>query len=134
MANCPHGFPQDECLICQTLGVRQPEPATKAAQAKAKVPSTVLVRDDEVARPLPARRATQAEVPANRQRASGKTSVMVGLVLIVVGGLLVWAFGGLFRLAFHIFEYSALSIVAGWVGYRLGHWRGQRDQHERPAS
>lgn len=48
------------------------------------------------------------------------------LVVIVVGGLLVWAFAGLLSVAFHIVEYVAVALVAGWVGYKLGHARGRR--------
>jgi len=46
---------------------------------------------------------------------------------VVVGGLLVWAFAGIFDLAFHIFEYVAIALVAGWVGYKLGHAAGRHE-------
>jgi hypothetical protein len=48
------------------------------------------------------------------------------LVAIVVGGLLIWAFAGVLSVAFRIAEYVAVALVAGWVGYKLGHARGRR--------
>ena len=49
------------------------------------------------------------------------------MVAIVVGGLLVWAFAGVLSVAFHIAEYAALALVAGWVGYKLGHSAAAED-------
>jgi hypothetical protein len=141
VANCPHGFPEDQCLICQTLGVRHASPVTSAKAGKAAKPAKVeattrgglVLADDDLARSLPTRRNAQLEAPGaapQGRRASGKANVLAGLALIVVGGLLVWVFGGLFRLAFHIFEYAALAIVSGWVGYKLGHLRGRRERRK----
>ena len=128
VATCQHGFAQDQCLICQTLGVRQGSQAPATGKVARKVEgdrrSSLVLTEDDIAHALPARQL-QPDPPARRQRSSGKASVLAGLVLIVVGGLLVWVFGGLFRLAFHIFEYAALAIVSGWVGYRIGQFRGR---------
>ncbi len=44
---------------------------------------------------------------------------------VVAGAVLVWAFGGLFSLAFHIAEYVALALAAGWAGYKVGYARGE---------
>jgi hypothetical protein len=38
----------------------------------------------------------------------------------------IWVFAGVFLFALHIAEYVALALVAGWVGYRIGHARGRR--------
>lgn len=65
---------------------------------------------------------------ADRPR-RGRFSLLGALALVVVAGLLVWAFAGLFVLAFHIFEFAALALVAGWLGYKLGHARGRRQHH-----
>jgi hypothetical protein len=123
VANCPHGFPEDQCLICQTLGTAPPQ-AGRGVKAQDRPGSTLLVEPAVQAR-LPAR--SQDTAPAAGRRGSG-ARVMAGLGVIVVAGLLVWAFAGLFVLAFHIFEYAALAVVAGWLGYKLGHFRGRRER------
>ncbi len=48
------------------------------------------------------------------------------LGIIVVGGVLLWAFAGVVSLAFHIGEFVAVGAIAGWLGYKLGHARGRR--------
>ena len=139
MANCTHGFPQDQCLICQTLGAREAA-APDAGRARTAERSNLLVQD-ELSRPLPARATGGAPFAQTGQpvqpgpgrppkRRSGKATVVTGLAVIVVGGLLVWAFAGLFELAFHLFEFAALALVAGWVGYKIGHAVGRHD-HEK---
>lgn len=75
-------------------------------------------------------RAGNGATPARRRRGIGARAI-TGLVVIVVAGLMVWAFAGIFVLAFHIFEYAALALVAGWVGYKLGHAKGR---HEHRAT
>jgi len=124
VANCAHGFPQGECLICQTLGGSQ----TKSTATKTKVadsPEAMAVMSDGRSSPalVP---AEPDHRPARRQGGTGMGSFWAILVAIVVGGLLVWAFAGVLSVAFHIAEYAALALVAGWVGYKLGHSRGRR--------
>jgi hypothetical protein len=48
------------------------------------------------------------------------------LGVIVVGGVLLWAFAGVVSLAFHIGEFVVVAGVAGWLGYKLGNIRGRR--------
>jgi hypothetical protein len=48
---------------------------------------------------------------------------------VVVGGVALWLFAGIFSHVFRLFEYAAVALVAGWVGYKLGHFQG-RHQHE----
>jgi hypothetical protein len=48
---------------------------------------------------------------------------------IVVGGVALWIFGGLFSHVFHLFEYAVVAVVAGWIGYKMGHAQG-RHEHE----
>lgn len=138
MANCVHGFPQGDCLICKTLGVAGPG-KTGAVQAKTKVAggkqATALLADDDLGRALPATRAqnvpnTNAET---RQRKPRGMRSLLGLVAVIaVGGLAILAFGRIFDLAFHIFEYAAIALVAGWIGYKAGHAAGRHERdHER---
>jgi hypothetical protein len=124
VANCVHGFPQSQCLICQTLGTSSPAKPGKAT--KVAEPRGNLLIDDDLGRSLPANRALSAASPSPRR--SGKTTLLAGVGVIVVGGLLILAFGGIFELAFHIFEFAALALVAGWAGYKLGHYRGRRER------
>jgi hypothetical protein len=122
VANCAHGFPQGECLICQTLGGSQ---ATATKTKVAGSPEPMAVRSNGRTSPglVPADRDQQ---PARRRSGNGMGSFWAILVAIVVGGVLVWAFAGVLSVAFHIAEYAALALVAGWVGYKLGHSRGRR--------
>jgi hypothetical protein len=124
VANCVHGFPQSECLICQTLG----SSSTKSTATKTKVASPPealgALPNGRASRPLAAREAGPAI--ANGRGGRGTSPFLAILVAIIVGGLLVWAFAGVVSVAFHIAEFVALALVAGWVGYKLGHARGRR--------
>jgi hypothetical protein len=122
VANCVHGFPQSECLICQTLGSSSSKStATKTKVASPPEPLGALPNNGRTA-PTLARR----EEPVSQRGGHGMGTLWAILVAIVVGGLLVWAFAGVVSVAFHIAEYVALALVAGWVGYKLGHARGRR--------
>jgi hypothetical protein len=77
---------------------------------------------------LPDTRAQQADLPEGRNSRgrSGVSPIWPVLGIIVVGGVLLWAFAGVVSLAFHIAEYVAIGAIAGWLGYKLGHARGRR--------
>jgi len=124
VANCAHGFPQSECLICKTLGTGPSQTMT----ARTKVASAPAPADEltvgQGSRSLATRQAPAAE-EAPRDRRGTSTFWAVVLVL-VVGGLLLWAFAGVVSIAFRIGEYVLLALAAGWVGYKLGHARGRR--------
>jgi hypothetical protein len=135
MANCAHGFPQGECLICKTLGSSPAQStATKTKPAKTKpvksngaVPAEML----QTSVALPNGRATLSTRGPEPSSTGGRGGGGMGtlwaiLVAIVVGGLLVWALAGVLSVAFHIVEYVAIALVAGWLGYKLGHARGRR--------
>lgn len=128
MANCAHGFPQDDCLICRTLGV-SPSPSagtkTKTRDAgPAEISGLLATRPA----PLPGTRA-QETGPSDGRNNKGRGSmspIWPVLGIIVVGGVLLWAFAGVVSLAFHIAEYVAVGAIAGWLGYKIGHARGRR--------
>jgi hypothetical protein len=128
VANCAHGFPQNECLICRTLGV-SPSPAggtkTKTRDAGPGQFSELLATRPAA---LPDTRAQQAGLPDDRDNRGrrGMSPIWPVLGIIVVGGVLLWAFAGVVSLAFHIAEYVAVGAIAGWLGYKLGHARGRR--------
>jgi hypothetical protein len=48
------------------------------------------------------------------------------LALVVLAGLFVVLFGSVVDFAFHVLEYVALALAAGWVGYKVGHARGRK--------
>jgi hypothetical protein len=124
VANCAHGFPQNECLICQTLGSSPAQAtATKTKVAKPAEPVAALSNG----RSSPALATRDADnAPATRRSGGGMGMFWAILVAVVVGGLVIWAFAGLLSVAFRIAEFVALALVAGWVGYKLGHARGRR--------
>jgi hypothetical protein len=128
VANCAHGFPQSECLICRTLGVSSsPAAATKT---KTRDAGSAEISGMLSTRPaaLPEARQRQADLPqeqASRGR-GGMSPLWPVLGIIVVGGVLLWAFAGVLSLAFHIGEFVAVGAIAGWLGYKLGHARGRR--------
>jgi len=66
--------------------------------------------------------ATPAPTPEPR---SGPNLVLV-IGAVVVVGLLAWAAVGLVLSALHILELLALAAAAGWLGYRIGVYRGRR--------
>ena len=128
MANCAHGFPQSECLICRTLGVSSsPAAATKT---KTRDPGSAEISGMLSTRPaaLPEARQRQADLPQERggDGRRGMSPLWPVLGIIVVGGVLLWAFAGVLSLAFHIGEFVAVGAIAGWLGYKLGHARGRR--------
>ena len=125
MANCPHGFSQDECMICRTLGAA---PASAKGRAKAGAGRATRTADPLAMAmgPTAAPLATRSETPGSGAKRSPGHQALLILALVVVGGLALWIFSGLFTLAFHIGELVAVALVAGWLGYRMGHFRGRR--------
>jgi hypothetical protein len=123
VANCAHGFPQSECLICQTLG-SSPAQSTATKTKVGNPPEAVAALSN--GRAAPALATREPDGPPARRTSKGTSSFWAILVAIVVGGLVVWAFAGVVSVAFHIAEYVALALVAGWIGYKLGHSRGRR--------
>jgi hypothetical protein len=127
--NCPHGFAQSECLICATLGT---------TPGAAKATKTKVAPPPEVATALASSSfssSRSSQLPATREPAAGGDSergrrgpgfFWALLAAIVVGALVIWAFWGVVSLAFHVAEFVLLALVAGWVGYKVGHARGRR--------
>ena len=125
MANCVHGFAQSECLICRTLGVSASPPVgtkTKTRDAGSAEISAMLSTRPAA---LPDTRGQQGDLAEGRDNRGRRRMSPIWPVLgiIVVGGVLLWAFAGVVSLAFHI---VAVGAIAGWLGYKLGHFRGRR--------
>jgi hypothetical protein len=62
------------------------------------------------------------------RRGHGATHLAVVAVAIVVIGAVAWAVAGVLFALLHVFELVAVALVAGWGGYRIGHFRGRRQR------
>jgi hypothetical protein len=115
---CIHGFPQEQCLICQTLqggkdqGRRRSGPPAGASQPARVRPDAVL-----------------SEPPAPRRSLAWRAGGVV-LVIAVVVLLASWIAGLAFTILRTI-ELGATAVVAGWIGYRFGLYRGRRLRDDR---
>ena len=78
-------------------------------------------------------RLPQAAAPAGggqmQTRRGGGLRVVGGLGALVVVGLAVWVVVGVVLSALHVVELIAIGLAAGWVGYRVGFFRGTRRHH-----
>jgi hypothetical protein len=126
-ATCPHGFPAAECLICRTL---QSPPQSKV---ETRPSGSGLVVGDPLAGAAsvePVRPVTPDQVYAPGNHQGRPRSLGLHLTLLVVGvaviGLVAWVVAGAVFALLHIIELVLVAGVAGWAGYRLGHYRGRR--------
>lgn len=129
MANCVHGFAQGQCLICQALGTGPGPSGSTKTKVASPVQAPSLMLDEDLDRALPATRSRSQKPersPGGRSRPSGMKALFAIVGVVVVAGLAVWLFAGIFDLAFHLFEYAAIAVIAGWIGYKVGHMRGRR--------
>jgi hypothetical protein len=124
--NCIHGFPAGQCLICQTLqkgddggggpkaGRRSPT-ATKPSPAQIQPARPQTVRPDAVLRPAPADRGGSLGLKL--------AGVAIVVILVVLAGAwiasLVWS-------VLHLIQLVAAALVAAWLGYQVGVFRGKR--------
>ena len=128
MANCIHGFPKGQCLICSTLA-RTPGNATAVADKPGSSVQLDGLNGGPV-RALPGPKLGQAKAAADEKphgRGSAKSKLAVAVV-VIVAGILAWGlFQGIFDLALRIAEYVVLAVAAGWVGYKAGHYQARRE-------
>jgi hypothetical protein len=121
--NCPHGFPEGECLICRTLGTG-PEKGKATKTKGAGPPEAATLLTPLRGGPMVAARE---QGPGPERHGHGKRGLFWPILgVIVVGAVVVWLAAGVFATALHIVTYVAVALVAGWAGYRLGHARGRR--------
>jgi hypothetical protein len=120
---CPHGYAPGECLICATLA-----PQTQASQTQVRtspLPSVSgpvrggAVRPDAVFRPD----------PTGRPNGPGRHRLLALISGLLALGAAVWLLSGLAFALLHVLELLVVAGGAGWVGYRLGHWRGRHQHH-----
>jgi len=130
-ATCPHGFAPDACLICRTLDPqRQVQVETSPARegvgrrlGRGKSPAPIPLSGSSAVRP--------AEVyppDASQRRLQPVTHhLLLGVAALLAIGAAVWLLTGVAFAIFHLIELLLVAAVAGWAGYRLGHWRGRRE-------
>ncbi|MDQ2724236.1 MAG: hypothetical protein M3Y36_01880 [Actinomycetota bacterium] len=133
MAQCPHGFAPDDCLICATL-------RSSPAQGAGNGPALAVADRDrgEGGRRRPwanhdpdrgADTVTVVEPGRAPRRPAGRPLTMALLVIValiaVVAGF--WLVAGVVFALLRIIEVVAVAVAAGWIGYRVGHWRGRHD-------
>jgi hypothetical protein len=110
---CIHGFSPDQCLICQTLQSGKDQSRRRPAPA-AGAPQPARVRPDAVLRE-----------PAAPHRSLALRAGFVVLMIAVVVLLAGWIAGLAFTIL-RLIELGAVALVAGWIGYRIGLFRGRR--------
>jgi Flp pilus assembly protein TadB len=129
VANCTHGFPQGQCLICSTLA-RSGSHASATQVAEKPAPARELAGNGPTPSALQGYPAPSAKPssPGEAEKPRRGRHHLVTVVLVVVVGVLAFAlFQGVLGLALRVAEYVAVALLAGWVGYRFGHWRGRRE-------
>ncbi|HVA07536.1 MAG TPA: hypothetical protein VNG12_12425 [Acidimicrobiales bacterium] len=124
---CNHGFAAAECLICRTLGINAQPTATAEAPKNR--------RRDREAQPLPSEApsprgrldmAGDFPSPARRRDHSLGGSLMLALMVLLAVGAAIWILVGVVFTFLHVLELVAVAAGAGWVGYRIGHFKGSR--------
>jgi hypothetical protein len=69
----------------------------------------------------------QGGQPVHRSRLLGAQFVLL-LAAIAVIGLVTWVVAGAIFALLHVIEILVVAGVAGWAGYRLGHYRGRKSR------
>jgi hypothetical protein len=114
---CIHGFGPGQCLICQTLQGGGGRPLKEAGRDKGG-PAAVTalptsVRPDAVISKAP-----------GRARSLGWRMAGVVVIVALIALVSVWIIGLAFALL-RIIELVATAVLAGWIGYHLGLYRGR---------
>jgi hypothetical protein len=126
---CIHGFAPGQCLICQTLDgggagdAGRGRPTKQAEQDRGR--PAVLT-----ARPTPVRPDAVLTSGTPRRRSLAWSAVVVVVIVALVALVAVWIIGVVFAVL-RIVELVAAGLVAGWIGYHVGLYRGRR---QKPAS
>ena len=117
---CIHGFPPDGCLICRTLGAGDTR-TTQAVTAPGERPPYQCRRQAD----RPDVVYTHPPVTARHRRSLAGSLVLVLAALLAVGAA-AWILAAVVFTALHLLELIAVGAGCGWVGYKIGHFRGAR--------
>jgi hypothetical protein len=124
---CLHGFDPAQCLICRTLGTDARPTATaevpnnrrgERSGPPSPVGGTSPARPDAVYAPSPSG-------PGRPHRSLTGTLLLAAMVLLAIGAA-VWILSGVVFTVLHVFELLVVAAAAGWVGYRIGLFKGSR--------
>jgi hypothetical protein len=121
---CIHGFAPETCLICQTLGAGTKTKEAKPSRKQASAPPA----------PTPVR-AVRGSAPVARQEPPPTGSLglrVLGVIfLIVVAFFAFWWVLHFVLGILRVLEIFAAAIIAGYLGYRLGVYRGRKSAPRR---
>lgn len=115
---CIHGFAPDGCLICRTLSTGEGR-TTQLAEQSPYRPLPSPARPD----------AVRAQAPRGHRRSFAGSLVLV-LAALVAAGAAAWILVGLVFTVLHVLELVAVGAGCGWVGYKIGHFRGARHPNQ----
>ncbi len=117
VSTCPHGLPTGKCLICATLagGTATAGTVSPPAPGRHRRRGDVARPDVVIAPPAPGGR-------------TGRAHVAGAVVALVAIGLVAWAIAGIVWSLLHILELAAIALLAGWIGYVVGFFRGRRSR------
>ena len=122
---CAHGYPPSECLICRTLGVGEhaaevveAPPARRRPVGPHDVPVQPAVIGGSPSPPVPHRRSVAG-------------TVVLALISLLAIGAAAWILTGIVFTVLHLLELIVVAAGAGWVGYKIGEFRGSRRPRSR---
>ncbi|MDA8044288.1 MAG: hypothetical protein M0Z30_03480 [Actinomycetota bacterium] len=123
--SCIHGFVPAECLICRTLGAdARPGVVAEVPPVRSGGPDP-RTQLSGAAPARPDRIYDSAAAPRRRRRSLGGSALMAVVALLAVGAA-IWILAGVVFTVLHLLELIVVAAGAGWVGYRIGHFRGSR--------
>lgn len=129
---CIHGFDPAACLICRTL-TPEAQPATAAAAPGGRRHRQAGPTGSPASLSGPARPDQVYPPPSPGSPAPRSTwtrSLLLVLIALLALGAAVWILVGVVFTVLRLFELIIVAAGAGWVGYKIGHFRGSR--HPRP--
>jgi hypothetical protein len=125
---CIHGFGAADCLICHTLGTTARPTTVGEAPKNRRRHREVRPLPPDV--PSPRARPDMVDAPSpsgtRRRHRSLGGSLMFSLMVLLAIGAAVWILVGVVFTVLHVLELVAVAAGAGWVGYRIGHFKGSR--------
>ncbi|HEX4863692.1 MAG TPA: hypothetical protein VFV02_06445, partial [Acidimicrobiales bacterium] len=87
-----------------------------------KVPASIPARPDVVYLPPPS--------DHRPRRSPGGTLLLILMALLAIGAA-AWILAAVVFTILHVLELVAVGVGTGWVGYKIGHFRGSRHPHRR---
>ena len=125
---CTHGFDPASCLICRTLATNAGATATaeapKSGRRGGDVRGAPSLTSFEHARPDRVDAQPPSGAPTRHHSLTGSLVLAVAALLAI--GAAIWILVGVVFTVLRLFELVVVAAGAGWVGYKIGHFRGSR--------